>query len=196
MSDGTTNNWLRNLVAQHPALVISAIYLLASLIGMMFSWAYLREFGINVFRYAEVGDFLLASLKEPLTWGLALFAVGLVLADNAWSRRVQARGPSRFFRWYGSGSYRVVNYAVMIFMVGAFLFLYATFKYEWVMEGDGERVRVTLADGSSKNNVVLLDTTGRFLFLFDTDYNRVYIHPHESVLTIRKAAPPRDNKSD
>ena len=38
-------------------------------------------------------------------------------------------------------------------------------------------------------DIVLLDTTGRFLFLFNPQNSRVYIHPHENVLTIRKEAP-------
>jgi hypothetical protein len=195
MNDQPAIKWLRRILSEHPALAVSAIYLLASLIGMMFSWAYLRQFGINVFRYAEVGDFLIASLKEPFTWALALLALLLVMMDNAWSRRVQSRGTSRYFGWYGSNSYRLVNYAGVLFLVGFFLYTYATLKYRSVLEGEGEPVRVTLSDGSVRNDVVLLDSTARFLFLYDVERNLVYIHPHENVVTIRKAAPEREPDS-
>ena len=94
------------MLQEHPALILSAMYFVASLIGLVFSWDFLRIFNINVFRYAEISDFLLASLKEPFTWLLAVVAVALVLFDNAMSRRVEARGPGRFFRWYGTSRYR------------------------------------------------------------------------------------------
>ena len=192
MNDSSTTQWLRKLLSEHPALLISGIYVLASLIGMFFSWAYLRQFGINVFRYAEISDFLLASLKEPLTWALAVFALLLVMLDNAWSRRVQTRGPSRYFGWYGSTRYRAVNYAASLLVVALFLYTYATLKHREVRDGEGEYVSVTLADGSVRKNIVLLETTGRFIFLFDPGQNRVDIHPHESVLTISKFAPLRN----
>ena len=82
--------WLQNMVREHSALLLSGLYFVASLIGLVFSWDFLRFFNINVFRYAEISDFLLASLKEPYTWLLAVAAVALVLLDNALSRRVEA----------------------------------------------------------------------------------------------------------
>ena len=39
---------------EHPALLLSAFYIAASVIGMFYAWAYLRSFGINVFKVREV----------------------------------------------------------------------------------------------------------------------------------------------
>ena len=60
--------WVTALLREHPALLVSVVYVAASTIGMAYSWAFLRHFGINIFNYAQIGDFLLASLKEPSTW--------------------------------------------------------------------------------------------------------------------------------
>ena len=60
----------------------------ASFVGMFWSWAFLQSFGINVFNYSQISDFLLASLKEPFTWGLVVIAVLLVVSDNATSEFV------------------------------------------------------------------------------------------------------------
>lgn len=43
--------------------------------------------GINFFNYAQISDFLLASLKEPFTWVYVALGILLVLGDNAISRR-------------------------------------------------------------------------------------------------------------
>ena len=122
MSDDQ-NARLWALFRDHPALLVSAFYVAASVIGMFYAWAFLREFGINVFNYSQISDFLLASLKEPLTWALVVLAVGLVLLDNASSRRVERKGPSKWLRWYGSPRYRFINNFAAIYIVLTFIFV-------------------------------------------------------------------------
>jgi len=193
MSESIQHSWPRRALAEHPALLVSAIYFVASLIGLVYSWAFLRAFGINVFRYAEISDFLLASLKEPFTWILAILAVILAAFDNAMSLRVQRRGPSRFFRWYGSERYRQINYLVSVFLVVFLLFSYATMKERGIRDGEGEVLSVHLTDSSSPKQLVMLGTTARFVFLYDHVAERVDIHPNESILMISKTSPDTRN---
>ena len=87
----TRNNWLHPIFREHPALLVSAFYVAASVIGMFYSWAYMRSFDINVFNYAQLGDFLLASLKAPFTWALVGLSVILMMLDNASSRRAERK---------------------------------------------------------------------------------------------------------
>ncbi len=180
---------IRRVLAEHPAFFVSGLYLVASLIGLVYSWAFLRAFGINVFRYAEISDFLLASLKEPFTWVLAVLAVSMILFDNAMSRRVQAQGPGRLFRWYGSERYRQMNYLALVSVVIVFLFTYAKVKERSIRDGTGEVVSVHLTDASPPKQLIMLGTTGKFIFLYDHVAERVDIHPHESILMITKSAP-------
>ena len=188
MSDPKQNPWFRRVLAEHPGFFISGIYFVASTIGLVYSWAFLRAFGINVFRYAEISDFLLASLKEPIIWVLALLAVALVIFDNAMSLRVQQRGPNRLVRWYGSERYRQINYLGAVAIIIVFLFGYASGKEDKIRDGEGEIVNVHLTDGSPPRQLVMLGTTGRFVFLYDHVSERVDIHPHESILTITKSS--------
>jgi len=183
--------WLQNMVREHSALLLSGLYFVASLIGLVFSWDFLRFFNINVFRYAEISDFLLASLKEPYTWLLAVAAVALVLLDNALSRRVEARGPGPLWRWYGNARYRQLNFLLMVVFVGAFLHGYAVLKERDIRSGESAYVTVRLADGEDPQQLVLLGTTGRFVFFYDHLPEQVFIHPHESILTISKSSPNR-----
>jgi hypothetical protein len=194
MSESEQHSWFRRALAEHPALLVSGIYFAASLIGLVYSWAFLRAFGINVFRYAEISDFLLASLKEPFTWLLAILAVILIIFDNAMSLRIQRRGPSRFFRWYGSERYRQVNYLASAFLVVVLLLSYATVKERGIRDGEGEIVSVHLTDASPPKQLVMLGTTARFVFLYDPVAERVDIHPNESILMITKLSP--DSRKD
>ena len=188
--DAGVNDRLAAILRAHPALLVSAFYVAASVIGMFYAWAYLRHFAINVFNYAQISDFLIASLKEPFTWGLVVFAVALVMLDNANSRRVERKKPGKWSRWYGSPRYRFLNNFVTIALVLLSIYAYADFQADKTRDGDGKLVTVALADSSEIVTATLLGTTGQFVFLYRPDVERVDIHPIESIYSISFAARP------
>lgn len=176
--------WILALFRQHPALLVSAVYVAASVIGMLFSWDYLRLFGINVFNYAQIGDFLLASLKEPITWIIVFVSVLLTMGDNAMSRRVGRSGKRRFLKWYGSDRYRMINSIGTVVVIVMFTHLYVLHKKDEVLAGEGRLVNVQLTESVVTSRVVLLGTTGSFIFLYDPLLKQVTVHPHENVYSI------------
>jgi len=182
--DSRRQEWLHSIFREHPALLVSAFYVAASIIGMFYSWAYLRHFDINVFNYAQLSDFLLASLKEPYTWALVFLAAFLVFIDNASSRRIERRGPSKWLGWYGSSRYRLVNNFAAISMVLIFIFAYAHSQARHTKAGDFKTVDVTFAESGAVKSSGLLGTTGQFVFLYDAKDERVDIHPIESIHSI------------
>lgn len=195
MSQPESQSWLYRTLAEQPAFLVSVLYVFASVIGLFYSWSFLRPFGINMLQYAELSDFLLASIKEPLTWALVLFSVVLVQLDNAMSRGVQARKPGRLLRWYGSDRYRKLNYPVFVLLAAALLFAYADMKVQDVLDGEAEVYEVKLADDSSPEPRVLLGTTVNFIFLYAPQSGRVSIHPNESVLSLSKVVPAQSTES-
>ena len=177
-----TDNRLYPFFREHPALLASAFYVAASAVGMFWSWAFLRNFGVNVFNYAQISDFLLASLKEPFTWALVALAVVMVMADNANSRRVGRKENLKWLGWYGSPRYRFVNNVGAIAIVAVFIFAYAKLEADDVREGAGRIVDVA-RDGKVRS-ATLLGTTGQFVFLYDATSERVDIHPIENIESI------------
>jgi hypothetical protein len=182
--DSKRQEWLNPILREHPALLVSAFYVAASAIGMFYSWAYLSHFDINVFNYAQLSDFLLASLKEPSTWALVFLAAALVLIDNASSRRLEKRGLSKWLGWYGSPRYRFVNNFVAIAMVLTFIFLYAHKQARDTKSGEVKQVDVVFDEGGAVKTSALIGTTGQFIFLYGVDTERVDIHPIESIHSI------------
>lgn len=175
---------LERIFREHPALLVSAFYVAASFIGMFYSWAYLRTFGVNVFNYAQLSDFLLASLKEPFTWALVAISVVLVMLDNASSRRAERKNLSKYFRWYGSPRYRFVNNFATIMLVLVFIFAFAMNQARHTRAGEAKQVDVTFAEGGDTQTSALLGTTGQFVILYDADAERVDIHPIENIHSI------------
>jgi hypothetical protein len=178
------NKEVKKLLKEHPALIVSAFYVAASVIGMFYSWAYLGRFGINVFNYAQISDFLLASLKEPFTWGLVIIAVVLVHIDNASSRRVGRKTTAKWLAWYGSPKYRFIKNFVAFILVVLFLYSFAFALARDTRDGDGMFVDVMFADSGAATTALLLGTTGQFVFLYDEDTERVDIHPIENIHSI------------
>ena len=183
------SHWIVALFRRHPALIASALYVIASVIGMFYSWSYLHQFGVNVFNYAQIGDFLLASLKEPFTWGLVILALVLVGFDNAMSRRVQNKSPGRLLRWYGLPRYRQINNFVALAIIAFFIHGYAQIQARDTRDGNGKFVDVIFADNAMATSAILIGTTGQFVFLFDVDTERVDIHPIENIHSISFPAP-------
>jgi hypothetical protein len=75
------------LMREHPALAVTSAYAAASFIGVMFSFAFYIELGVNFFNFADISDLLMAVLREPVT--LLLFVGGVAVA---WMLR-------SYYRW-------------------------------------------------------------------------------------------------
>ena len=184
------NETIKKTLRDHPALVVSGFYVAASVIGMYYSWAFLREFGINVFNYTQISDFLVASLKEPATWALVMLAVVLVTLDNASSRRYGRREkPSRWLAWYGTPRYRFVNNFMVVALVALYIYVFAWDQARDLRAGEGKFVDVLFADSGAATSALLLGTTGQFVFLYDDTTERVDIHPIENIHSISFHAP-------
>lgn len=188
------NGRLTAIFREHPALLVSAFYIAASVIGMFYSWAYFRHFGINVFNYAQISDFLLASLKEPFTWALVTLSVVLVTLDNAYSRRVERKEPGKWIRWYGSPRYRFINNFVAIVLLFLFIYAYSDYQAGQTRNGAGKLVAVQQAESDPVNVALLLGTTGQFVFLYEHGADQVVIHPIESIQSISFQASPIDRE--
>ena len=190
---GDVNETIRKVLRDHPALVVSGFYVAASIVGMFYSWAFLRQFGINVFNYAQISDFLVASLKEPLTWALVLISGVLVWLDNASSRRFGRReNRSKWVAWYGTPRYRFYNNFAVIALVAFYIYVFAWDQARDAREGDGKFVDVIFADSGAATEALLLGTTGQFVFLYDDGTERVDIHPIENIHSISFKVPRED----
>lgn len=189
-----------DILRQHPGVLVTVIYGGVSLIGMLFSHSLFSHFGVNFFNYAEVSDFLLAALREPMTFVLAGGAVLVTLLIHLISHFEQrwfAKHPpqSRIARAYqrsSSWAYSNVYVVLAVFVLYSYLFLslYGEWKSEQVKNGDGRRVTVELADTTKFGNAILLGTSNKFVFIYDQAGDRVNIIPNENISRLIVDAQP------
>ncbi len=181
--------------AEHPGVWVPGLYMIGSTIGMLDSWWFFHQFGINVFLYSEVADFLLASFREPGAWLLVAWATLIGIWDYSTSLRVgRSAAPRRWLRWYGSQGYRRFAWMFGVVFAGGYIAIYAGGRANSIYEGRGKQVRVSLTSSpATEKTAVLLGSTISFLFLYDNDARTVSIHPYENVLTVESDVPRRSD---
>ncbi|NNF14492.1 MAG: hypothetical protein HKN72_14785 [Gemmatimonadetes bacterium] len=183
---------------EHPGLLLSGGYLAATGVGMLSSWTYYSRFGIDIFAYAQLSDFLIAAVRNPmatLAILVAIPAVWLVMVSDAWF--------DRRYSWYRylyltDGLRRMSRSTpalVIYFILYAFIFavLYSGRMEDRVRNGAAPRVQVQLQsgtyqgrDGSQPFAAYLLGSTASFVFLYDAGSAEVTAVPLENLARITK----------
>jgi hypothetical protein len=75
-------NWWRQLVPkllERSTLIFGFLYLYVSLVGVLHSLHFYRQFGLNVFSYFDVSDFFLSGLKEPLIMMIPVTTISIAV---------------------------------------------------------------------------------------------------------------------
>lgn len=195
-SGGTTGQGARvpdlfGFVVDNPGTALTLGYLMVTAVGMMSSWAFYREFGINIFDFTDVSDLAIAAVRTPfaslaVVVGLAIAAV--VLLIDRWMRHR--------FRWYAylyptewllRLFYNPVAYAVY-FVLYAWLAAaaYADWERQRIASGQHESVVIEMAGtaagqlGDADENV-LLGTTHLFVIVYHPSREELSVIPYDSI---------------
>jgi hypothetical protein len=196
-----SSRWWRVLWRDQPGFALSLIYLVLGGAGSYYYTELFSRFSINIFYYAEVGDFLLVIFREPLVPGLTL-AAGLILyliyridgvLDSRFPRYQLVSGWfQRFLEhdpYFGKrGRSQMIWEALVVAIVLLFVRIITPFCVRYtvneIRHSSHRQVFVELNGGGPRalpTNLRLIGTTGRFLFLFDPDTKQTQIIPVESV---------------
>lgn len=188
-SESKSKNLGAHLLREHPALIVSGLYALATAIGMFYSWRYLQNFGVNVFLYAELSDFLLASFKDVVIWVMVVALAAAWYFDVRASRNWGSRERPKGFRWYGSPAYRRWSYPGSLLTLLVLLNFYAGEEAKEIRAGAIERFNIKFVESDITRKLAILETTARFVILFNPDTQMVLVYPHEAISEISFAAP-------
>lgn len=205
----TVPGWLRD----NPGLSLTLIYLFASVIGVVFHFMFMKRFGFNVLEFSEAGDFLMVVVREPLTVALALLGVPFYLVYgwgamrlSRWARARSARirstpekrrqSMARVRRWQPLLQASFIGiYAIL------FVMLFSQWRVSRIRAGDFRKVAVHYkadspgaAGGLVSENLALIGTTSRFVFLYDPATKRADVVPLDSIARLTWDARPRKER--
>jgi len=189
---------------EHPAIVGTLLYLQVTTVGVIYSWALFRRFGINVFDYAEANDFLLAAFKEPFVFGMSTFTlIFLISFANIliWRRKTPAdetpadtRLPF-FFRTMRRLHRNQIVYLLVLtilYTLGPPL-LFANFTADSLQSPSYEpltSVQYRATSGSdeqtTQRDLRVIGTTQSFVFFYDKKDSRTLIIPSAQIVEMKQ----------
>ena len=196
----TRSAWA-GLVREHPGLLLTAGYLLLTLVGLSYELWFFKYFRINILEYVETSDFLLAALRTPLVVVLAVLPVLLVwllVRGNEWLHRRFPRYASFDRRWQlKKPAARSGMWTVLILIYANFFIQnYAERETERIKAGHGREVGVELTSGAPfPSRTLLLGTTSKFVLLYLPAEKKTHVIPIENlsrlVVSSEKPLPAR-----
>lgn len=125
-SDAELRN-LRRFFLKHPSLALTFGYLIASIMGLIFTISLLDKFQFNALPYLELSDFLLAAIANPITAVYLMTGICSVVFF-IWFERVFRRKHLRYALWaetYYRSSSLVPNW---VWGLSAFVFYVVFFS--------------------------------------------------------------------
>ncbi len=188
-------------VREHPAVAGTVLYFWVAAMGVIYSWTMFREFGINIFDFAEPNDFILAAFKEPFTMAIAIVTVAFILIYYAFALRRIARAPIE--RHKGSR-------AAMLVMIAVACIAYTLVPAFWIGRRDAYRLKTAKTSlhvvhakglrGASSDSVqailaTLVGTTSKFMIFYDYQAHEAFALPTTSVQRIDVASRPTEAAS-
>lgn len=198
---------------REPALALTVAYLLVALAGIYFDYTYYQKgFGIPILSLAQIGDYLVAGLQQPMAIVLMLLTFPLCwLMDriNARSRRRQAnrrdalralpnadawqRLRLRWLDWHLDQRWGLyIAYVLVIFVYGwVFVGAYARHRVAEVKRGNADKAVVRMNGGTvdlpsaSGGPWTYLGAVSSYVFLYDASVQRATILPVNAIARLQ-----------
>ncbi|SIQ07225.1 hypothetical protein [Maribacter ulvicola] len=173
------------LIIKEIQTVITASYIIAVGIGMLFNYQKYSEFDINIFNYSDVFDFLIAPFSDFYILFFAtasiLFVSILIKLDTLWKNKWPKSYAKANFVPDNKSWYK--TYRIVLFIISFFLYLYLSAdyygKYTKNKISNQNNISIKLADNEIKSGK-LIGKTKDVLFLLNN--GNVYAIPITSLV--------------
>ena len=151
--------------------LISISYIIAVGIGMLFSFQKYHRFGINIFDYADVFDFLIAPFSDLkvilFSFGSIFLGISLIRFDVYWKKKHPESYSKINMGMDKKKWFNPVRYTVYTILLLSYLYI-ASDGYgnstKKQIETESKMIGVKFNDGEVKNGVFIGKTT-EYLFL-------------------------------
>jgi hypothetical protein len=199
-------------ITTHPGLAVFIIYATIAIAGFIYLVTFYYHFGLEVTVYLEIGDILVAGIKDPmvmlmvagafsvalLVWGVAYIQAPI----SAWLDKKFDKGPLRFIP-YLAGVQNVSSFwysGLFVLMVYFFMFIGVHSKNKAMSIIDHKKGLIVVesnATSGTGNDYSLLGTSINYVFLYNHETKGTLILPLESVdsLTPKKSLKQKDSPS-
>ncbi len=178
----------------HPSMILTLCYVLITAIGTGYSFFFYREFGINIIKFADLSDFLLAAILEPRSLMLFGFAVALMLVsywmDVFFRKRFQAYRSFVENRMKAKYTDPIIMMVVILLSTVVLMRGLAEENAILIKKQSQDSYHVAyseIGEQESLKTLELLGSTSRFLYFYDTDRKQAVVVSPENVSYMKKA---------
>ncbi|GAA6206021.1 hypothetical protein [Thalassotalea sp. SU-HH00458] len=187
------NNLLRVYAKEHPTLLLSICYFIVTIIGVIYSYFYYAEFGIEILKFADLSDYLLASILEPLSIVVFVFWVIFYLLSfklELWARK-KFNGYGRFVERTMKPKYSdpILFCLAIIVITVIFVKNLAIDNTLKIKAGNFDDYSALLPNDKDEQKLAFLGSSSRFSFFYDLDLNEAIVIPVESIAYMKKKLP-------
>ncbi|MFT5608066.1 MAG: hypothetical protein ACI9SX_001002 [Pseudoalteromonas tetraodonis] len=180
----------------HPGLAVFMVYATIAIAGFIYLVTFYSYFDLEITVYLEIGDILVAGVKDPMVMLMVLGAFSVVLFSwgiayiaapiSAWLDKKFDKGIFRFIpHLVGVQSVRSFWYsAVIILTVYFFLFIsvHSEHKAQSIIEQKQSLILVdSAATSGTGDDYSLLGTSMNYVFLYNHQSESTLILPLESI---------------
>jgi len=179
---------INSFFLEHPTMLFTFCYFIITVIGVLYSYFFYSEFEINIIKFADLSDFLLASILEPLSIIIFLCVSVLLLlglkVDQFLRNKFQT--VNKFEEMIKSERY---GDPIIILLATVLITTYvinslATKNAEKIKSGVIDQYSVSFSgpkENSSGQVLALLGSTSRYTYFFDMDKSEALVIPVENV---------------
>lgn len=202
-SEKKDNNKIEILpvLKQHPAIFFTIAYIYITLIGIIYSFVLYNRFGINIFDYAELNDFLLAAFKDLYTIGIIFSLLIYILSVKFVFYLITQKYPQNSQRVVSARKFQgfatVISFAYTLI---APIFVPMLFS-EHNIKNDNKIIDIYLKNHKLNNNSHVLKEqkiiggTEKFTFFYDSSTEETNVIPiaNIAIITYKESINSDDN---
>jgi len=181
----------KSFIREHPTLILTFCYSIITSIGVIYSYFFYNEFGINILKFADLSDFLLASILEPIS---VIIFLAIVVA--AWIAFTLDKKLSTKLKGYGRWLKKMPKYFEPVFGVIAISIIaimyvryFAIANADEVKAGVIDEYTVRFSDSGELlqlGTLALLGSSSRFSYFYDLNTTRALVVPLENISFMQK----------
>ena len=191
---------LFKFVVKHPGLVVFVIYSTIAIAGFIHVITFYRHFDLNVIIYLEIGDILVAGIKDPLVMLMVLgsFTVVFILwiiayvqaPFSAWLHKKFNKGFFKFLPYLAgvvsNRSFWWTSFVLSLAYFFIFISMHSEIKSALIKEDKTDLVLIQSGAVSDKNQQFsVLGTSINYIFLYNHNQQNTLIIPIENVSSIK-----------
>lgn len=158
------------LIRKETQTIITICYFLIVGIGMLFTYQKYSEFGINIFDYADIFDFLIAPFSDfriMLFSAVTIILVFLLLRFDQFYQKIHPESYSKMnFGLDKKSWFSLYRYSLYIFLFVFYLYISADYYGRFTKDKIGDQSTISLKYSDNQIiNGILIGKTDDILFL-------------------------------